>query len=380
MSKANLGIQSVHSLELSVKDARPWLEYLSGGFGFQLIAASTGSDVEQTGQRRRYLRCGDAGLVLAEQMQGGSAVHRYLRRHPEGISRVNFLVQDIDRTEQTLLERHATPTGPIETAQVGDGRWRSFSIATPLDDVEFCFIQSSDRRGLVMPGMEPAGHFDPNQNPLGLLGFDHFTANMRTLMPTVAFFEHVLGFRRFWDVQFHTEGLRPGVGTGLKSIVMWDEESGIKVANNEPLRPRFSESQVQLCVEANRGPGIHHFAFEVNDVLQAVDHAHRRGLQFLAIPDAYYAALPGRITVQGIKGVSQSIDDLQSRGILLDGDKSGYLLQAFCKNRSDRFARADAGPLCMELIQRSGATGFGEGNFRALFEAMTRQQDESANT
>ena len=83
----------------------------------------------------------------------------------------------------------------------------------------------------------------------------------------------------------------------------------------------------------------------------------------------------GRIAVRGISGVSQSTDDLRARGILLDGDKDGYLLQAFCKDRSDRFVRSDAGPICLELIQRCGATGFGEGNFRALFEAMSREQE-----
>jgi len=375
MSKTNLTIQRVHSIEMCVHDAHPWLDYLTTGFGFQLVAAGTGADVEETGVRRRYLRCGDAGLVLAEKVRAGSSAHRYLQQHPEGVWRVNFLVADIDAAAQTLVERHATPTESVRTDQVGEGEWRSMSIATPLGDVEFTFIQNTDPQGLMMPGLEPSGHFDPDQNPIGLRGVDHMTANMRTLMPTIAFFEHVLGFRRFWDVQFHTEGLRPGVGTGLKSVVMWDEESGIKFANNEPLPPRFSGSQVQLCVEANCGPGIHHFALEVGDILAAVDHCRRQGLEFLSTPEAYYAALPGRIGAQGITGVSQSIDDLRARGILLDGDKDGYLLQAFCKDRSDRFVRSEAGPICLELIQRCGATGFGEGNFRALFEAMSREQE-----
>jgi len=375
MSKTNLTIQRVHSIEMCVQDARPWLEYLTAGFGFQPVAASTGADVEATGVRRRYLRCGDAGFVLAEKVRAGSSAHRYLQQHPEGVWRVNFLVADIDAAAQTLAERHATPTGSVRTDQVDGGRWRSMSIATPLGDVEFTFIQATDGQALMMPGMEPSGHFHPDQNPIGLRSVDHLTANMRTLMPTIAFFEHVLGFRRFWDVQFHTEGIRPGVGTGLKSVVMWDEESGIKFANNEPLQPRFGESQVQLCVEANCGPGIHHLALEVDDILKAVDHCRQQGLEFLTTPGAYYAALPGRITTQGIAGVSQSIDDLRARGILLDGDKDGYLLQAFCKDPSDRFVRPHTGPICLELIQRCGATGFGEGNFRALFEAMSREQE-----
>jgi len=373
MAKANLGIQRVHSVELSVHDAAPWLRYFTDGFGFQLIAASTGPDVEQTGTRRRLLRCGDVCIVVAERVHGASRVERFLGQHPEGVSRVNFLVHDIETTEQTLLERHATPTGHTTTQSIGDGEWREFCIATPLGDVEFCFVACSDSSGELMAGMEPDGLFDAGRNPLGLLGFDHMTSNMRTLMPTIAFCEHVMGFQRCWDVHFHTEDIRPGVGTGLKSVVMWDEQSGVKMALNEPLRPRFNQSQVQMCIDSNRGPGIHHLAFEVDDILQAVDYGRQRDVEFLTTPRAYHRALPARIKARKIEGVTQSIRDLESRGILLDGDADGYLLQAFCRDHSVQFDHANAGPMFLEIVQRCGSKGFGEGNFRALFEAMAQQ-------
>lgn len=371
MARATLGIQSIHSLELAVRQAEPWLDFLTRGFGFQLVASSTGREIESSGTSRRLLRCGDIRIVLADAIHAGSEIRTYLERHPEGISAVRFRVDDVTATETMLLERNATPTGPIRTERFGDDAWHELAIATPLGIVNFSFVQHDDLDSNLMPGMEPAGHFDKASNPAGLVGLDHLTANVRTMMPVLAFFEHVLGLTRFWDVSFHTEDIRPGVGTGLKSVVMWDEASGVKLATNEPLRPRYHASQVNACLDANRGPGIHHFAFNVSDIFKAVDVARAGDVSLLPMPPAYYADLPKRISSQGIKRFATPVNELADRNILLDGDSTGYLLQAFCRDQSKQ--HEDAGPLVIELTQRSGAKGFGEGNFRALFEAMTKE-------
>ncbi|MCA9255699.1 MAG: VOC family protein [Phycisphaerales bacterium] len=371
MARATLGILGIHSLELAVRRAEPWLSFLTRGFGFQLVASTTGRQVEATGTRRRLLRCGDIRIVLAEAIHGGSEIRNYLERHPEGISTVRFRVDDADQAEKMLIERHATPTGTVRTENFDNSTWRETVIATPLGIVNFAFVQHDAVDSNLMPGMEPAGRFDKSHNPAGLVGLDHLTANVRTMMPVLAFFEHVLGFERFWDVSFHTEDIRPGVGTGLKSVVMWDESSGVKLATNEPLRPRYHASQVAACLDANRGPGVHHFAFNVSDILTAVDVALDADVSLLPMPPAYYADLPKRVTSQGIKGFTTPIDELARRNILLDGDATGHLLQAFCRDQSEQ--HEDAGPLVIELTQRSGAKGFGEGNFRALFEAMTKE-------
>ncbi|MFQ5502658.1 MAG: 4-hydroxyphenylpyruvate dioxygenase family protein [Phycisphaerae bacterium] len=369
---ANLGIQRIDSLEICVHDAEPWIAYLTSGFGFQPVAVSTEADVESRGYRRHLLRCGEIDLVLAESVVLGSRAERLLDRHPEGLSRIGFLVNDLAATEQRLVERNATPIDFIRSEPIAGGAWKELAIATPLGDVELYFVErpKSNER----PGMEPTGQFDASCNPLGLKAIDHLTANTRTLMPTIAFFEHVMGFNRLWDVQFHSEDVQPGVGTGLKSVVMWDESSGVKIALNEPLRPRFDRSQVQLSIEVHRGAGIHHLAWEVSDLLAAVDHSRSQGVEFMPTPAAYYEAMPQRIASRKIGPVAQKIDDLKSRDILLDGDQNGYLLQAFTKNGGGRFARPKAGPLLIELVQRCGAAGFGEGNFRALFDAMQAQR------
>lgn len=373
MSSPSLGIQRLHSLELSVYDAAPWLAYFTQGLGFQQIAVSTGTMMETTGTRRYLLACGELRLVVQEAVHAGSAVRRYLEKHPEGLSRVNFLVQDVRQTEEQLLERHATPIDHVREEPLGDGRFRQLTIATPLGDVDFGFVDSDASDAGLLPGMEVCAAFDASFNPLGIRSIDHLTANVRTLMPVIAFYEHVMGFTRQWDVAFHTEDIRPGIGSGLKSIAMGDAASGVRIATNEPLRPRFEQSQIQLYVDVNRGPGIQHVAIAVNDLVKAVEHARSSGVQFMLTPPTYYEKLAGRLAAQGVPQLGHAVEELARRGILADGDKSGYLLQAFCQDQAVQFRRPHAGPLFIELIQRCGCQRFGEGNFRALFEAAQKE-------
>lgn len=373
MTKNGLDIRRLDGIEICAHEAAPWLACLTGGFGFQHIAQSTGAAAEATGTRRHLLRCGALSIVLQEKVHAGSFVGQYLERHPEGISAVNFLVDDAEAAEARLIESHATPIEALRALTVNKSPWKDIRIATPLGDVEFRFIERADDADPIMPDMETRVAFDPTHNPLGLETVDHLTANVRTLMPVIAFYEHVLGFKRYWDVSFHTEDIQPGTGTGLKSIVMWDEAGGVKMATNEPLRPRFNDSQVQVHVNDNRGPGIQHVSLRVGDILAAAEHLHASGVEFLPVPRAYYQALPNRIAARKIGPVAESLDDIERLGLLLDGDEEGYLLQGFCREQSKQFGRPNAGPVYIELIQRCGCRGFGEGNFRALFEAAERK-------
>lgn len=371
MAKASLGIRRLHSIEISVRDAQPWLAYWTDGFGFQHTASGSAASVEAGGARRHVLRCRDVCIVLRERVRAGSSVDGFLERHREGISALNFQVDDLRAIEERLLERNATPTGAVQTERTDDGHWRRLAIATPLGDVEFGFVESADDR-VVWPGTESLGAFDPDRNPIGLSGVDHLIANMRTMMPAIAFFEHVMGLTRHWDVQFHAEDIRPGVGSGLRSIVMWDEAAGVRIMNNEPLRPRFNESQVQATVDDNRGPGIQHIALAVKDVESACEHLNAGGIQRMPVPTAYYEALPRRIAALGLKSVEPSVEAMRRLGILFDGDSNGCLLQAICRDQATQFKRPNAGPVFVELIERRGCRGFGEGNSRALFEAAQK--------
>lgn len=373
MAKANLGIRGLHSLELSLFDAAPWLSFFTSGLGFQHVGTSTGAAMEASGTRRHVVACGDACVILQEAVHAGSAVRRYLEKHPEGISRVNFRVEDARRAEEFLLERHATPIDFLRIDTAGSGQWTHVAIATPIGDVEYGFVEIEGGAEVTPPGIEACAAFDAHHNPVGITGFDHLAANTRTLMPVLAFYEHVMGFKRCWDVAFHTEDIRPGVGSGLKSVAMKDEASGVRMLSNEPLRPRFGDSQVQLYVDMNRGPGVQHVALAVADIVKAVETCRSAGVQFMLTPPLYYVSLAARLTSQGAGGLKHSLEDLQRLGILADGDRTGHLYQVFCQDQAVQFRRPHAGPLFMELIQRQGCQSFGEGNFRALFEAAAKE-------
>src|SRR5690606_10539611 len=214
-------------------------------------------------------------------------------------------------------------------------------------------------------------------NRFGFVRFDHITSNFQTMSPALLWLEHVLGFQRFWDVAFHTRDVAAEIrdGSGLRSVVMWDPGSGVKFANNEPYRPNFKRSQINVFHEEHRGDGVQHLALEVRDILEAVRALRARGVEFMPTPAAYYDRLPERLAQLGIDRIDEPLEALRELEILVDGHgKGSYLLQIFLKDSAGLYGNPEAGPFFYEIIQRKGDPGFGEGNFRALFESIERAQ------
>jgi 4-hydroxyphenylpyruvate dioxygenase len=219
----------------------------------------------------------------------------------------------------------------------------------------------------------PAG----GKNRLGFVGFDHTTSNFPTLAPLALWLEHVMGFERFWEIQFHTADVDPAHkhGSGLRSLVYRDPVSGVKFANNEPWRPNFRASQINVFNEELRGPGVQHLAITVKDIIGCVREMRARGVKFMPTPGTYYDILPARLEKLGIGKIDEDIAVLRDLEILVDGDGPGkYLLQIFLKESSGLYHDPEAGPFFFEIIQRKGDEGFGAGNFRALFESIERAQ------
>ncbi|MCA1819820.1 MAG: VOC family protein, partial [Halobacteriales archaeon] len=196
-----------------------------------------------------------------------------------------------------------------------------------------------------------------------------------------AWYRDVLGFEHFWDIRFHTRDSKPDQGgaggpggSGLNSIVMWDPSSNVKFATNEPLRPNFYNSQIAKFCDDNKGPGVQHIAFATGHIMDVIPQMRTAGLKFLETPDAYYAMLPKRLAERGVENLKEEIEDLRKRRILVDGRDNRYLLQIFMQEAALLYNEAAAGPFFYEVIQRHGDQGFGEGNFRALFESIERQQ------
>lgn len=371
-----LGIIRIDSLHYYVHDLERTRRFLIEQLDFAEVGRSS-PELEQEGRQRSVvLQAGETIIVLCEPIGLGGRASRYLRKHPEGVGTLVFEVEDIERAFRLLDEREGTMISDPQWFQDDGGRLGTFSITTPFGDTTFRFVQRDGYRGLF-PGFVPYERPRGGRNAFGIRGIDHITSNFQTMAPALLWMEHVLGFERYWRVEFHTRDVMGDVdrGSGLKSVVMWDPHSGVKLANNEPYRPFFKDSQISIFAEDHRGPGIQHAALSVPDIVSAVRGMRQRGVEFLPTPGAYYDMLPERLERLTVGRLDEDIEELRELGILVDGQEPGkYLLQIFMKEAAAIHQDPKAGPFFFEIIQRKGDPGFGAGNFRALFESIERQQ------
>lgn len=380
-SRESLGIKHIASLHAFVRDLERSRDFLVDSLDFEEIGESTPDFEADQRARASVVQAGTARFVLMEPLGSRGESFSWLAKHPEGIGRVVFDVEDVERAYRILTSRRATSTTGIMRRNVEGGRVEWFDIATAFGDVQFRFVEHQGRTP-IMPDLV---RFDPprrGSNRLGLTSIDHITSNFVTLEPALLWLEHVMGFERYWDVAFHTQDVSQGNygGSGLKSVVMWDPESGIKLANNEPSAPFFKASQIYVFCEQHRGPGIQHVALQTEDIVGAVRRLRETEVRFMPTPGSYYDALPERLARLGVDSIDEDLELLRHMEILVDGGDGLYLLQIFMQEAARQFGDPQAGPFFLELIQRRGAPGFGEGNFRALFESIERHQEAEGLT
>ena len=376
----SLGIKKVESVHWYVRDLQRTRNFYTQLMDFAELGESSEELTKRGKQKSVVFQAGQVTLVCSAPVGEGGRAWRWLQKHPEGVGTVNYLVEDIDKTFKLLEARGGTVIDDAIqrfTDEKG-GKLAFFSITTPFGNTTFRFIQRDGYQALY-PGYVAHAQPKGGKNRFGFLRVDHITSNFRTLAPMVLWMKHVMGFEEFWNIQFHTEEeIEKGNqhGTGLKSIVMWDPKSQVKFANNEPSRPRFKQSQINVFVEDQRGEGIQHLALEVGDIVPAVKAMRATaGLDFLGTPASYYDYLPERLEKSGIKRIDESLDELRALQILIDGHKEHqYLLQIFMKEASQLYGDREGGPFFYEVIQRKGDRGFGGGNFKALFESIERAQ------
>jgi len=381
---ARLGITRLEGIHYYVHDLARSRTFYTEKLDFAETWRSSAELEQRSGQRSACFAAGNILVVCSAPTGSGAAAvpttaptgraARFLAKHPDGVGTLSFEVEDAARTFALLEERGGTPIDEIATFQDDGGTLRQFSITTPFGDCTFRF---RERRGYqsLFPGAVP--HRGGGGNRFGFDQIDHVTSNFQTMKPMLLWLEHVMGFEQMWEVAFHTSDVDPArtTGSGLKSIVMWDPVSQTKFANNEPARPFFKSSQINIFHEELRGDGVQHVALTVTDIVAAVRGLRGAGVTFMPTPGSYYDLLPARIAASGIDMIDEDLATLRELEILLDGDHHhAYMLQIFLKESAGLYGDPSAGPFFYEIIQRKGDRGFGAGNFRALFESIEREQ------
>lgn len=366
-----LGLLKIYSVEFVVDYFDRSRDFYINKMGFQETRRSTPAWEDRFKAKALYFSANDIKIMVSAPLSHHSYTAQYLKILCPGIRTVTFLVKNLDHTIDYLKNHHATFIHQVIEIESVHSRHRFITIATPIGFLEFTFLEiEGDEEDIPM--------FDPIVSNGGetvvYRKIDHMTINARTIFPIYHFLEHILDFKKFWSVSFHTPDYQTGKkGTGLSSQVMYDPASEIKFASNEPLYPHFNDSQIQIFVEKNHGAGIQHLALSVDHLIDTIENMRSRGVEFLNTPNEYYDLLPDRLARQNVSNIKEDIADLKEQGILVDGKDGDYLLQIFLKDASVLYQEENAGPFFYEIIQRCGHPGFGEGNFRALFEAIELQ-------
>jgi len=375
MAKSDvLGLQQIDAVHFHVGNLERSRSYWVDRLDFVEVGRTTDDAARGAGQRSVCVRAGEAMYQLTSPERSDSSSGRYLARHPDGVAEIVFRTADVRTCFTALESRGAAIIHDVVEADTPGGRRKWFSVTTAFGDVVFTFVER-DAAAWLPAGMEPVAPAKQG-NRFGFGSIDHVTSNFLTLKPLVAWCKQVLGLEEYWGIEFHTRDYATveGPGSGLKSVVLWDPHSGLKFANNEPLRPFFEHSQIYLFVEDNRGPGVQHTALTIADIVGTVRAMRGAGLAFMPTPQTYYDALPERLDEAGIT-LDEPIPTLAENEILVDGEGPGkYLLQIFGQDLAHTFGDPSAGPFFVEIIQRKGDRGFGGGNFRALFESIERAQ------
>ena len=351
-------------LEWWVGNARAVTAWLCGGFGFEVVAYC-GPETGQPDQVSYVLGQGDVRFVVTAGLSPESEVTRHVLVHGDGVRNLAWSVADPVKALETAERHGARVVAEPSTFEGEAGSVTTAAIAT-YGEVGHVFVNRSDWHGTWGP------RFSADRLPhqwrsadVGLRSIDHVVGNVEEgrLDDWVAWYREVLGFEEM--MHFNAEQISTQY-SALRSTVL-HSKGGIVMPVNEPA-PGLRKSQITEYLEYFRGPGVQHIALATRDIVKAVDAMVGRSVRFLDMPSAYYDDARQRCGDFDLPWA-----ELERLGIEVDKDSGGYLLQIFSETLADRPT------LFMEIIQREGAKGFGEGNFKALFEAIEREQARRHN-
>jgi 4-hydroxyphenylpyruvate dioxygenase len=359
-----LPLRAVDYIEFRAGNAKQAAYFYRSAFGMRLTAYSG----PETGVRDRtsyVLEQGHIRFVLTTPLSPDHPEAELIRRHGDGVSDIALEVDDAEKAWRETTERGAKSIRRPEVVRDSAGEVRLASIATYGDTIH-TFVERRNFRGSFLPGFAPLETPDLIARPAGLTHIDHVVGNVELgrMNEWVRFYENVMGFhlyQHFDDKDISTEY------SALMSKVLAGGGDRIKFPINEPAQGR-RKSQIDEYLEFYRGPGVQHIALHCGDIIETVSTLKKQGIEFLTIPSTYYRELTARVGK-----IAEPLDRLEELGILVDRDDEGYMLQIFTRPVQDRPT------LFFEVIQRKGSRSFGKGNFKALFEAIEREQARRGN-
>ncbi|MEO1415174.1 MAG: 4-hydroxyphenylpyruvate dioxygenase [Bacteroidota bacterium] len=358
-----LPIKAIDYIEFYVGNAKQAAHFYKTAFGFQTYAYAG----PETGVRDRasYVLVQDKiRLILTTPLSPVSDIASHIHMHGDGVKAIAFEVPDARSAFEETVARGARPYLKPDTYEDGHGQVVVSGIHTYGDTVHM-FIERGQYEGIFLPGyVEQQTHYNPPA--LGLRYVDHIVGNVGWNQMNVwcEFYANVMGFSQlvsFDDKDISTEY------TALMSKVMSNGTGKVKFPINEPADGK-KKSQIEEYLDFYHGAGVQHIAMGTGNIIETVTQLRDRGIEFLRVPTTYYDEVLGRVGE-----IDEELKDLRELGILVDRDEEGYLLQIFTKPVEDRPT------VFFEIIQRKGARSFGKGNFKALFEAIEREQEMRGN-
>jgi 4-hydroxyphenylpyruvate dioxygenase len=358
-----LPLKGTDHIELYVGNAKQAAFFYKTAFGFQDLAYA-GPETGVRDKASYVLRQGKVTLVLTTPLRPDNPINQHIVKHGDGVKSLALWVDDATQAFRETIKRGAKSyMGPTRFSDE-NGEVVISGIHTYGDTVHL-FIERGNYTGVFLPGYEPLSTgYHPSD--VGLLYVDHCVGNVGwgEMNTWCDFYKNVLGFKQiisFDDKDISTEY------TALMSKVMSNGNGYVKFPINEPAEGK-KKSQIEEYIDFYQGPGVQHIAVATNNIVETVSGLRSRGIEFLRVPDTYYDIL-----LERVGNIDEEVAILKDLGILVDRDDEGYLLQIFTKPVEDRPT------LFFEIIQRKGATSFGKGNFKALFESIELEQGKRGN-
>jgi 4-hydroxyphenylpyruvate dioxygenase len=346
-------------IELYVGNAKQSAHFYKTAFGFQ-SEAFAGLETGMTDKVSYVLKQDKIRLVLTTSLEQGGIINEHINKHGDGVKVIALWVEDATKSWEETTKRGAKSFMKPTREEDENGHVIRSGIHTYGETVHV-FVERKNYNGIFLPGYKKwESHYNPE--PVGLKFIDHMVGNVgwNEMNKWCEFYAKVMGFAQiisFDDSDISTEF------TALMSKVMSNGNGRIKFPINEPAEGK-RKSQIEEYLDFYNGSGVQHIAVATNDIVATVSAMRERGVEFLYVPDSYYDDL-----LERVGEIDENIEVLKKHGILIDRDEEGYLLQLFTKPIVDRPT------MFFEVIQRKGAKSFGKGNFKALFEAIEREQE-----